>query len=49
MRRGNVVDLDAIDPLELPADLKARLEEGDELDLTRGFILGGPDRDEPDR
>ncbi|MCA9848213.1 MAG: flavin reductase family protein [Dehalococcoidia bacterium] len=49
VRRGNVVDLDAIDPLELPADLKARLEEGDELDLTRGFILGGPDRDEPDR
>lgn len=43
VRRGNVVDLDEIDPVELPEDLREKLAGGDELDLSRGFILGDPD------
>jgi len=43
VRRGNVVDVDQIDPLDLPADLRDKLAEGEELDLSRGFILGEPD------
>jgi len=43
VRRGNVVDVDDVDPARLPEDLKQRLAEGDELDLSGGFILGDPD------
>lgn len=43
VRRGNVVDVDDVDPVRLPDDLKQRLAEGDELDLSGGYILGGPD------
>lgn len=43
VRRGNVVDVDDVDPARLPDDLKQRLAEGDELDLSGGFILGDPD------
>jgi flavin reductase (DIM6/NTAB) family NADH-FMN oxidoreductase RutF len=42
VRRGNVVDVDDVDPADLPRDLKQRLHEGDELDLSGGVILGGP-------
>src|SRR5690606_32837580 len=43
VRRGNVVDVDDIDPGALPPDLKRRLAEGDELDLSGGIVLRGPD------
>ena len=41
VRRGNVVDLDEI---TLGA-LGERIAEGDELDLSRGFVLGEPEED----
>ena len=43
VRRGNVVDVDDIDPVDLPPDLKQRLHEGDDLDLSGGVVLRGPD------
>jgi len=43
VRRGNVVDVDDIDPGALPPDLKRRLAEGDESDHSGGIVLRGPD------